>query len=387
MDQQPLKFYFFKRALAGGMFLLLACSSHAFAAEMEMSLSSSEGAVSESQSSGTNVVSQVVCSSNGSTCVNTCQAKVAEGLCGNNILDAGEECDGEINVGEGYVCDQCKLKPVNKVLCPNGNIDSGEQCDDGNSVNDDSCTNTCQSAVCGDAITQPANEQCDDGNTSSGDGCSDTCQLEECGDEKVDVGEECDDGNTEDGDGCSHACIKEMLCGNGIVNAGEECDDGNTQDGDGCSSGCKKEAPKNCTLTCTADSQDDTTYTGQCSLTASEGEISGSISWSGTGSGVCQAPQIDSSGHFTGNQTFPREIDDTCSITITANAVECANKNLKTTVNVLPMEGAPTTFTDMEGDVRNSMEQCQDGEVLQCSKWIADSPTNWICTTGTESSC
>jgi cysteine-rich repeat protein len=67
----------------------------------------------------------------------------------------------------------------------------GEECDDGNTVDDDSCSNTCKinlakctdpavCPVCGNHIKE-AGEQCDDGNTVSGDGCSSTCKLE-CGD-------------------------------------------------------------------------------------------------------------------------------------------------------------------------------------------------------------
>lgn len=62
-----------------------------------------------------------------------------------------------------------------------------------------------------------------------------------CGDNVLDSGEECDDGNNESGDGCSSEClieIPEPYCGDGVLDSGEECDDGNTDDGDGCSSGC-----------------------------------------------------------------------------------------------------------------------------------------------------
>jgi cysteine-rich repeat protein len=68
----------------------------------------------------------------------------------------------------------------------------GEECDDGNSVDDDSCSNTCKlnlanctdpaiCPTCGNHI-QEAGEECDDGNTISGDGCSSHCKLDPCGD-------------------------------------------------------------------------------------------------------------------------------------------------------------------------------------------------------------
>jgi len=65
-------------------------------------------------------------------------------------------------------------------VCGNGIVEPGEQCDDGNTVNNDGCTNACTLPRCGDGIVQ-AGEQCDDGNTNSGDGCSATCQREGSG--------------------------------------------------------------------------------------------------------------------------------------------------------------------------------------------------------------
>jgi cysteine-rich repeat protein len=35
-------------------------------------------------------------------------------------------------------------------VCGNGAVESGEQCDDGNTVNNDTCSNTCISATCSD---------------------------------------------------------------------------------------------------------------------------------------------------------------------------------------------------------------------------------------------
>jgi cysteine-rich repeat protein len=62
-------------------------------------------------------------------------------------------------------------------VCMNGDLEVGEQCDDGNSIETDSCTNTCVNASCGDAILGP-NEQCDDGNALAGDNCSASCTFE-----------------------------------------------------------------------------------------------------------------------------------------------------------------------------------------------------------------
>ncbi|HWO26402.1 MAG TPA: DUF4215 domain-containing protein [Kofleriaceae bacterium] len=105
-------------------------------------------------------------------------------------------------------------------VCGNGVVEDGEECDDGNTSNDDACHNDC-------TLCPPTPGSCGDG--------------------VLDPGEECDDGNHTDGDGCSSLCKlpppppppSGPVCGNGVVEPGEECDDGNTTDGDGCSSTCR----------------------------------------------------------------------------------------------------------------------------------------------------
>jgi len=67
-------------------------------------------------------------------------------------------------------------------LCGNGVIDLGEQCDDGNLVDGDSCSAKCQKEVtpiakCGNGIVE-SSEQCDDGNYAMGDGCKPSCYIE-----------------------------------------------------------------------------------------------------------------------------------------------------------------------------------------------------------------
>jgi cysteine-rich repeat protein len=64
-------------------------------------------------------------------------------------------------------------------VCGNGVVEAGEQCDDGNLVGTDACTSTCRNAVCGDGLVRSGVEPCDDGNTASGDGCSATCTVEQ----------------------------------------------------------------------------------------------------------------------------------------------------------------------------------------------------------------
>ena len=89
---------------------------------------------------------------------------------------------GTVNEGDPFPTD-----PV----CGNSIIESGEQCDDGNTFSGDGCSYLCQTEeddpvnppppedpICGNSIIE-SGEQCDDGNTVSGDGCSYLCQTEE----------------------------------------------------------------------------------------------------------------------------------------------------------------------------------------------------------------
>jgi hypothetical protein len=59
---------------------------------------------------------------------------------------------------------------------------AGEACDDGNQSNDDTCTNVCKLATCGDGFKQPG-EQCDLGVNNSNTGmCTLQCKSPLCGD-------------------------------------------------------------------------------------------------------------------------------------------------------------------------------------------------------------
>ena len=74
-------------------------------------------------------------------------------ICGNGIVDYGEECD--LGVWNGFLCwapyktsceyctSQCKKKIIDGGYCGDGIKDECEECDDGNSINDDSCSNEC----------------------------------------------------------------------------------------------------------------------------------------------------------------------------------------------------------------------------------------------------
>ena len=124
-------------------------------------------------------------------------------------------------------------------ICGNGIIENGEQCDDANDSNNDACLNTCILATCGDGFIQNGVEACDDSNTNDNDGCESDCTLSPtCGNGIVEEGEQCDDANDSNNDNCLNSCIL-ATCGDGYIQNGvEACDDNNTNDNDGCESDC-----------------------------------------------------------------------------------------------------------------------------------------------------
>ncbi len=186
---------------------------------------------------------------NGDGCSGYCTTE-SNATCGNGVIEAGEQCDdGNLVNGDGC-SGLCQNETT--AVCGNGTVETGEQCDDGNLIDGDGCSALCTTettSVCGNGTVETG-EQCDDGNTTAGDGCSATCQNETtavCGNGVLELGEQCDDGNIQNGDGCSSTCTDEgPVCGNGIVETGEQCDDGNIQNGDGCSSTCQNEGTAAC---------------------------------------------------------------------------------------------------------------------------------------------
>jgi cysteine-rich repeat protein len=195
------------------------------------------------------------------------QAKVL--LCGNGIIEKGEDCD-DSNTRNGDGCSlNCLWEGTVVPKCGNGVLDYGEACDI--AISPAGCTDRCLftgalGAICGNGIVEKG-ESCDDNNLTDGDGCSSKCLNEGrtvedgfCGNGLIedDLGEACDDGNRLNGDGCSDTCLLEgyrnyavngeAICGDSIVNSGEPgllsgargeaCDDGNVVNGDGCSNRC-----------------------------------------------------------------------------------------------------------------------------------------------------
>jgi len=117
-----------------------------------------------------------------------------------------------------------KEKSLKPAVCGNNLLESGEECDDRNLNDDDGCSALCRLEICGDGIKQEI-EECDDGNIEDRDGCSSLCAIEEiCGNGIKEKGEQCDDGNNIDGDGCSSQCKDESLIPEQLFDINSEID-------------------------------------------------------------------------------------------------------------------------------------------------------------------
>jgi hypothetical protein len=65
-----------------------------------------------------------ICAADCMTCTFTPPA-----VCGNRLLDAGEDCEATADCMSGSFCDGCKCKPIPPAICGNNLLDRGEQCE------------------------------------------------------------------------------------------------------------------------------------------------------------------------------------------------------------------------------------------------------------------
>ncbi len=109
-------------------------------------------------------------------------------ICRNDVCR--DVCLGHLDCPPLQRCHDTACLPatIDELVCGDGVVDLGEDCDDGNGVATDECTDDCTIAECGDGvrrddITDPGNaayEACDDGNADQTDGCLITCEVSTC---------------------------------------------------------------------------------------------------------------------------------------------------------------------------------------------------------------
>jgi fibro-slime domain-containing protein len=189
------------------------------------------------------------CNPQTSDCYNKCTTScLVGGYCGDSATNGAEECDNGSNTDTywkaGACGPGCKLPP----RCGDGIVqpENGEECDAGanNTGAYGGCNADCTlGPYCGDAFVS-STERCDDGlNDGTYGTCGDPNQAlpncnfgPRCGDGVLqgDWGEECDAGSancnprttTCASDACLISCRKAGGCGDGIPQAGEQCDYG-----------------------------------------------------------------------------------------------------------------------------------------------------------------
>jgi len=224
----------------------------------------------------------------GDGCGPTCNSE----FCGDGISQPGEACDDGNTVADETCEPDCSKVPD----CGDGVTDSNEGCDDGSCTciapkkasNGRSCATALDRTACtadggaclNDATGLPCGTAAGDGNLDDvPDACRSTCESAACGDGVTDSGEVCDDGlagpdpaPVDDFDECPNGstmffmgmeCSMLNTCGDGIPNASGETTAPSTQSaGNTCDNG-EGTAPKSCSVSGAACSLDSDCPAGQ----------------------------------------------------------------------------------------------------------------------------
>lgn len=169
-----------------------------------------------------------------STIFGNASTPLCQASCGQADCYFDPEVSSEIYFQDNVCRVPCHYEPAK--LCGDGMLEAGEECDDGNSVSGDGCSSSCMNEgesdpVCGNARLE-ANEQCDDGNLTNGDGCDSSCDIEFIG------GGECEELSVIFGAAAQPIC--QEACEQDICYFDPEVSNEIFFRGDSCSVTCKK---------------------------------------------------------------------------------------------------------------------------------------------------
>ncbi|MFA5024974.1 MAG: choice-of-anchor K domain-containing protein [Candidatus Shapirobacteria bacterium] len=155
-----------------------------------------------------NPVATITCPGNslasGASMICTASGIVQSGQFTNTATVTASYVGGSVNA-----TDKSYYFGVNTARCGDGIKNQAiEECDDGNSVNTDTCLDTCVTPTCGDGYLWIGNEQCDIGSSNTNTACTasynSTCNY------------------------CDTTCVPHTItgprCGDGIINGTETCD-------------------------------------------------------------------------------------------------------------------------------------------------------------------